>query len=133
MVIFYSWAAGVDRLVEFMPKSEEEIIRPIVVCGIGSETNPTNKNQIINAVVWLIDRLRQQNIRGITHTGIDVADGTLSKQMKIASRLNARYTLLVGVDEIANNKLTIKDMDSGIQKCVTLEELIDLLHISNTT
>lgn len=48
----------------------------------------------------------------------------LQKQMKYANDIRATYTALVGEAEIAENKITLKDMDSGEQTRCTIEELI---------
>lgn len=48
----------------------------------------------------------------------------LQKQMKYANDIRAAYTALVGETEIAENKITLKDMESGEQIRCTIEELI---------
>ena len=48
----------------------------------------------------------------------------LKKQFKAANRLGARYVVVIGPDEAAEGKLTLKDMVSGDQAVVTLEEAV---------
>lgn len=49
----------------------------------------------------------------------------LKKQMKYANARNVPYVALVGKDEIENNALTVKDMESGKQEPYSLLELIN--------
>ncbi len=48
----------------------------------------------------------------------------LKKQFKAANRLGARYVVVIGPDEATEGKLTLKDMESGDQAVVTLEEAV---------
>ncbi len=47
----------------------------------------------------------------------------LKKQMKQAQMLNARYAVIVG-EELAENRLTVKNMETGQQQLVTVDEFI---------
>ena len=44
-------------------------------------------------------------------------------QMKDASRSGARWAVILGDDEIAGGKLTLKDLETGEQDLVTAEDL----------
>ena len=43
--------------------------------------------------------------------------------MKDANRLNVLYTIIIGEDEVKNNKVTIKNMDKGAQDKVSFEKI----------
>ena len=49
----------------------------------------------------------------------------LKKQMNYANQKNVEYVALVGEDEIKNEKITLKNMKTGIQNQITLDELIE--------
>ena len=54
-------------------------------------------------------------------------DGKLKRVMELANKLAARQVLIVGDDEIASGEYTLKDMQSGAQKKVGRDELLDML------
>ena len=51
----------------------------------------------------------------------------LSKGLKYASENKAHYALILGVDEILNKKITIKDLKTRKQKKLNIEDLFDHL------
>ena len=51
----------------------------------------------------------------------------MKKQMSYANALGVRYVAIVGGDELAAGKVTLKDMESGEQQLLTSEELISAL------
>ena len=53
--------------------------------------------------------------------------GKIKKQFNYANRNNIPYVIVIGEDEIANNVVSLKNMDSGEQINVCLEEAIRLL------
>jgi histidyl-tRNA synthetase len=59
---------------------------------------------------------------------VEVApDGKLKRAMELANKLAARYTLIVGEDEIKAGRYALKNMTTGEQQSVTREELIERL------
>lgn len=55
------------------------------------------------------------------------AGAKMKKQMKFANDKNIKYTVLVGSNEMESGKLTVKNMESGEQQSLTIEDLITLL------
>ena len=51
----------------------------------------------------------------------------LKKQMEYANRKNIPYVILAGKDEMATGILTIKDMRSGDQQKLTMDEITTML------
>ncbi len=51
------------------------------------------------------------------------AEGRLKRAMELANKLAARYVVIVGEDEIASGKYTLKNMSTGEQESVAREEL----------
>ena len=51
----------------------------------------------------------------------------MNKQMSYANAKNIPFVVLAGDNEIAENKVTVKNMETGEQKLVTTEELISIL------
>ena len=53
-----------------------------------------------------------------------MAGGKLKRAMELANKLGARYTVILGDDEIAAGEYSVKDMQSGEQRRVRREELV---------
>ncbi len=54
------------------------------------------------------------------------AGAKMKKQMTFANNKNIKYVVLVGSDEMESGNLTVKNMESGEQQSLTIEELITL-------
>jgi len=104
------FAIGLERIVELMSiqGSQYDVIRPeAYIAFVGSEAESVG--------VGLAEELRNQGLRVVSHCG----GGSLKSQMKKADKSGARFTLLLGDEEIANGTVTIKDM-SGESSQVSL-------------
>lgn len=51
----------------------------------------------------------------------------MKKQMSYANACGVRFVVIVGSDELASGKVTLKDMNNGEQKVLTPEELISAI------
>lgn len=69
--------------------------------------------------VRLVHALRRQGIA----TETDYLGRSLKAQMRAASRLNARWVAIMGDDEMARGVATLKDMQSGEQCEVAIDQL----------
>ncbi len=54
---------------------------------------------------------------------IDLTGRGIGKQLKYANRINAKYAIIVG-EEVKNGEVAIKDMESGEQRNVKIDELV---------
>ncbi|WP_404292380.1 histidine--tRNA ligase [Cytobacillus kochii] len=54
----------------------------------------------------------------------DYSDRKIKAQFKAADRMNAKYVAVIGEDELKNNKINLKIMDSGEQKEMELASFI---------
>ena len=68
--------------------------------------------------------------RGLRRTGlsVEVAEGKLKRVMELADKLGARFTLIVGDNEIAAGRYALKNMSTGEQRSLTLEEITAALN-----
>lgn len=71
----------------------------------------------------LLHMLRKNNISA----EMDYENRKLKAQMKDADRKNARYTIVLGDDELSSEAVDIKEMDTGNSKNVKFDELIQFL------
>jgi histidyl-tRNA synthetase len=72
--------------------------------------------------------------REIRQSGYSVevaSDGKLKRSMELANKLGARYTLIVGDNEIASGRYALKNMSSGEQEQVARTEIAPRLHANN--
>ena len=71
----------------------------------------------------LVSRLRKQGI----NTEIYPEAAKMKKQMKYANEQQIPFVIMVGQDEMAKNSLAVKNMETGEQKEMSLEELISII------
>ncbi|MEC3839041.1 histidine--tRNA ligase [Bacillus amyloliquefaciens] len=73
--------------------------------------------------VSLVYKLREAGIS----SEIDYENKKMKGQFKTADRLGARFIAILGEDELAQNKINVKDAETGEQREVVLDELIQVL------
>ncbi len=110
---------GIERILYFMDKEGVEFppADPIALyVGIlGKEAR--------GRAYRLVDSLRRQGF--IVET--DYMDRSVKAQMKYANKLGAKKTVIIGSQELEENKARIKDMETGEQVEVALDEIAELL------
>ncbi|KAB7667294.1 histidine--tRNA ligase [Bacillus sp. B1-b2] len=57
----------------------------------------------------------------------DYLDRKVKAQFKAADRLNAKYVAILGEDELKNNKINVKNLESGEQKEIDITKLVEAL------
>ena len=73
----------------------------------------------------LVDYLRTNGI----HAEIDYQSDNLKPQFKLAERIKARYIIIIGEDEVANNIMTIKDTVEQKEVKIKVDELNNYFNI----
>jgi histidyl-tRNA synthetase len=107
------WAAGVERLM-MLVEDPDQGPRPLAVVPQGAEH--------VDEAFVIVQRLRRAGLAA------DLGySGNLGKRMKRANRIDARACVILGADEIARGMVTIRDMDTGEQREVVLEDIEDHL------
>ena len=71
----------------------------------------------------LANQLRQAGIATEIYPSMD----KIGKQLSYASQQNIPFVIIVGEDEVANNTVTIKNMKSGEQQTVAINQAIELI------
>ena len=69
----------------------------------------------------LADELRKQNLRVLVYPEAD----KLGKQIKYADSIGVPFVCVLGESELAENKVTVKDMESGQQDLVERAAVVD--------
>lgn len=113
------YALGIERILlalelqgEQLPVSSQV---EVFVGTLGSEQK--------RLAFSILSRLRKQGI----FANMDYLGRSLKAQMKQAGKLGARFTVLVGGEELARQAVTIRDMQEGKQEEVSLEKLENFL------
>jgi histidyl-tRNA synthetase len=75
------------------------------------------------ASVRILGELRKAGLKAER----DYLDRKLKAQMKTANRLNARYVAILGEEELANNQIQIKQMETGEQTSIAMDQLVSYL------
>ena len=108
---------GTGRLLMLL---EAQGIELPVPSGCDIYIAPMGENASYEAAAIVAD-LRAVGISAQT----DVVGRSLKAQMKFADKIGAKYTMVLGDDEIASGKAKIKNMDSGEATETELEGLAD--------
>jgi len=108
------FALGFDRIAEIC---EIEALRKktVVVANFGGLESEAFK---------IADQIRKNTD---AHVVVDVMERNIKRQLSYANDINADFVVIVGKKEIQEGKVTVKDMKSGEQKMLSLQELIDEL------
>lgn len=105
------WACGVERL-SMLLDADVSLPRPVAVIPVGEDTN--------GKAMEIAYRLRKAGFCVEQSYG-----GNLKKRMMKANKANAYKAVIIGSDELAENKVTVKDLDSGEQKTVAADKIIE--------
>jgi len=71
----------------------------------------------------LLAQLRQAGVRA----DMDYLGRSLKAQMKFANKFGARFTVIVGEEELARQVVVVKDMSDGSQQELGVAELVDFV------
>src|SRR5580692_3696583 len=74
--------------------------------------------------------------RDLRRSGVSVevaANAKLKRAMELANKLGARYALILGDDEIATGRYSLKNMQSGDQQRITRQELFQKIGNKNSS
>lgn len=110
---------GLERILYFLDKEgvELEPETPVsLYVGILGKESRAKAYKIVND-------LRNKGI--VVET--DYMDRSVKAQMKYANKINARYTVIIGENEISENSANIKNMEDGEQTKVALTEIADFI------
>ena len=105
---------GIDRLVYALMQKKEFNIRsnkPVVICVFNKANN---KNYI-----EILKNLRDANISSEIYPG----EGNLKKQMQYANKIGSPAVILYGEDEIKSGRPILRDLKSGKEISIKLENL----------
>ncbi len=108
------FGCGIERLLLVRAASEAPVIEPkrltAFVVSLGKAAKEASPRL-----------MRAVRGHGLS-CDCDLAGRKFGKQMNEANRSKARFALIVGDDELAQNVVALKDLDAGTQSVVSLDE-----------
>ena len=112
------WAAGVERIIAAMknlnlkmPESKNQT--KIFLAQLGDFAKRKS--------LVLFEEFRQNGIKAGTSLGRD----SIKAQLRIAHRLDVKFTLIIGHKEAIDKTVILREMESGIQEVVPMEGIIE--------
>ena len=105
------WACGVERL-SMLLEEDVSLPRPVAVIPVGEDTN--------DKALQIACQLRKAGFRVEQAYG-----GNLKKRMMKANKVNAEKAIIIGSEELAAGNVTVKNLDNGEQRMVSLNNLIE--------
>ncbi|MGB0631636.1 MAG: histidine--tRNA ligase [Alphaproteobacteria bacterium] len=103
------WASGIERLSMLIGDGPARV-RPIAVIPLGEAAEAIG--------LKLTDRLRRAGV------AVDLGyRGKMKQRMKRANNIDARAAVIIGDDELEQSSATVRDLDSGEQELVPLDDL----------
>ena len=113
------FAFGFDRVVEALRMQENNIPTKKAVEVF---VTPISNDLKLEA----FEITQNLRINGIS-TEVELLGRKLKKILSYADNLGVNYVILVGARELAENKVTLKDMESGNQELIPLNEVTKVL------
>lgn len=109
------FGAGIGRMLMAMEASRGELVpEKNMDLYVGSR----GEEAAVQAAV-LVYRLRQAGVRAEA----DLAGRSVKAQMKYANKIGARYTMILGEDELAEGQAALKNMETGESQKVAFAEI----------
>jgi histidyl-tRNA synthetase len=112
------FAIGIDRVV-----LAAEAESPIQTApALDAYVIPT-KDDMRKYAYGIVSRLRSQGLRA----DVDLMRRNLSKNLKYASSMGARFSVIIGRDEMEKRSVTLRDMKTGKQELVLADDIGDAI------
>ncbi len=109
------FAFGFDRLAEiFLPETMHPESMKVVVIPIRGDRD------VMKESVKIASKLRE-----FFPTYIDVMSRSLSAQLSYAAAIHASFAVLVGKNEIKEGKVTLRNLNTGEQEKMSVEECVE--------
>ncbi|EKD46274.1 MAG: Histidyl-tRNA synthetase, partial [uncultured bacterium] len=109
-------AIGIERLIQLM--REQQIAPP-----------PQSPPDVF--LVQLGELAKKRSLKlfaELEQAGIKIVEalsrGSIKSQLKLADKMNVRWSLILGQKEAVDNTILIRDMESGIQEIINFDKVV---------
>lgn len=107
------WALGIERLALLLTPHNTSP-RPISIIPVGDES--------FTACFSIVMTLRKKGLAA------DISySGNVGKRLKRANKINAKFAVMIGEEELKAEQALVKDLDSGDQKTVAFSDIFEYL------
>ncbi|GAH43829.1 unnamed protein product, partial [marine sediment metagenome] len=113
------FAAGIERMIIAIDQQKVEWPLKKGVDIFVAKVNEKNQDRAFR----LLQKIRNTGLSA----DMDYSGGSLKSQMRIANKIGARYTVIVGEEELSKNMVILRNMQTKEQKEVLIDNLIDEL------
>lgn len=110
---------GLERLLLVVENQGVEITKPVYMDVYIANLGEAGAEEALKQ----INILRSNGIKAEK----DFMGRSLKAQMKYANKINASYVVVIGEDEIKNNRIKVKNMKNGSEDEISIDELFDYL------
>jgi histidyl-tRNA synthetase len=118
----FGFAFGLERMVMSLPESSVDLRAEAPTLYIAYLGDEARKHSFA-----LARRMRESGISTI----VDLEGRKLKKSLAVANNLAARFTVIIGDDEIKSGAYALRDMSSGEQRNLSEEDLISTLAMND--
>jgi len=116
------FAFGFDRVAEIFPLETKDLKSTKVVVVPVREKN--GDRDVIKEAIEIASRLRE-----FFPTYVDVMRRSISAQLSYANSINASFAVLVGKNEVKEAKVTLRNLDTGEQEKMSVEECVERVKV----
>jgi len=113
------FAAGIERMIIAIDQQKIEWPVEKRIDVFVAKVNEKNKDTAFR----LLQKIRNTGLSA----DMDYSEGSLKSQMRIANKIGARYTVIVGEEELSKNMVILRNMQTKEQKEIKIDNLIDEL------
>lgn len=106
------FAAGIERMIMVMNQQKINWPKPKCIDIFIVKVSAENKDTAFR----LLQKIRNSGLSA----DLDYSNGSLKSQMRIANKIGARYTVIIGEEELSKDMVTLRNMQTKEQKKVKL-------------
>ncbi len=108
---------GIERVVNLLKArtKEQAPVEPTIEVFLSQVGELARRKSL-----KLFEQLRQANLK----VGEALHKDALSAQLKLADKMQAKYSLIIGQKEALDNQVIIREMKSGRQKIVDMDKVV---------
>jgi len=110
------FAIGLDRIINLMKEREIKIISKNKYSIFLVQLGDLGKKKALK----LFEELQQAGLK----TASSFSKNTIKTQLKLANKMQVRFSLILGQKEAIDESIIIRDMDSGSQEVVPLSRVV---------
>ena len=114
------FAAGIERMIITIEQQKVEWPAEKRLDVFVAKVDEKNKATSFR----LLQKIRNAGLSA----DMDYSEGSLKSQMRIANKIRARFTVIVGEEELSKNMVILRNMQTKEQKEVQIDNLIDELN-----